>query len=129
MPFILECKFHSNDVNPSNDFMGDALSRSANFRAFASTAKEIRFVCFYQVDVITEFISFIERSFSKVEFSSEREGWGRQMLKNANSVPDVPRILIIRLKRSYICMYQCVLLLRLMFLLLSAICLPFLMCL
>lgn len=79
--------------------------------------KEIRFVCFYQLDIITEFINIEERSFSGADFSRR---WEVRMLKNANSVPDVPRILIIRLKRRYICTYQCVLLLRLMFLLLSA---------
>lgn len=64
--------------------------------------KEIRFVCFYQLDIITEFINFEERSFSS-------RWWGVRMLKNANSVPDVPRILIIRLKRRSMYVQVCAL--------------------
>lgn len=67
--------------------------------------KEIRFVCFYQLDIITEFFNFEERSFSGLDFS--RRGGGVRMLKNANSVPDVPRILIIRLKRRSMYVQVC----------------------
>lgn len=46
---------------------------------------------FIQVDIITEFIKVIEKSF----WVSCERARKRKMFKNANSVFDVPRILII----------------------------------
>lgn len=100
--------------------LGDvSSSRSANFLCFRQAQQnneEWNSICMF-------LSSWYYHWIYQFRWKKLFEGWlqsgvGVGMLKNANSVPDVPRILIIRLKRRYMC--KCVLFLRLMFLLLSA---------